>query len=191
MKKLAIMLAGLAGLAASPAHAALSVNLSLPSGTFASPNIFCSTGAPCAFSETVTFYTPAPLNLVSASITTIAVGGVGSPSDINLISVFLNGNAFTLSSLLGGVFEVGGLANSGFLAPGTHTLTVNGISFGTGPGDEGSYSGTLTFATAGGGNEGAVPEPATWLSMIMGFGVLGYSMRSRTAKARRVNFKMA
>jgi hypothetical protein len=189
MKKIALMLAGIAGLAASPAHAALSVNLSLPSGTFDSPNIFCSTGAPCAFSETVYFTTPSPLNLVSASITTIAVGGVGSTSDINFISVFLDGNAFTLTSLLGGVFEVGGLSNLSFIAPGNHTLTVNGISFGTGPGAEGSYSGTLTFAAANTNN--GVPEPATWLSMLMGFGALGFAMRSKTQQTRRVNFNFA
>jgi hypothetical protein len=189
MKKFAIMLAGLAGLAASPAHAALTVNLSLPSGTFDSPSVFCTSGVGgCAFTETVNFSTPSPFNLLSASITTIAVGGVGSPSDIIFTSVMLNGQAFTLTSLLGGVFEVGGLANASFLAPGNHTLTVSGITYGTAAGQDGSYSGTLTFAEA---TTQAVPEPATWLSMIMGFGVLGYSMRSRTAKARRVNFKMA
>ncbi len=188
MKKLAIMLAGLAGLAASPAHAALTVNLSLPSGTFASPSVFCASGVGgCTFTETVNFSTPAPFNLVSASITTIAVGGVGSTSDINFTSVVLDGQSFTLSQLLGGVLDVGGLANLSFLAPGNHTLTVSGITYGTAEGADSSYSGTLTFA----GVEQTVPEPATWLSMIMGFGVLGYSMRSRTAKARRVNFQMA
>jgi hypothetical protein len=196
MKKIALMLAGLAGLAASPAHAALSVNLSLPSGTFGSPSVFCGagdistgpvSGGSCFFTETVTFDTPAPLNLVSASITTIAVGGVGSSSDINFTSVTLNGVNFALSSLIGGVFEVGGLSNLAFLAPGSHTLTVSGYTFGSGVGADGSYSGTLTFATA----EAPVPEPATWLSMILGFGALGFAMRNQTATSRRVNFKMA
>jgi hypothetical protein len=193
MKKFALLLAGVVGLGSAPAHAALSINIpgSLPSGTFESSSIFCTTGAPCAFSESINFTTPVPYNLVSASISTIAVGGIGSTSDINLISVFLDGNAFTLTSLIGGVFEVGGLSNMSFVAPGMHTLTVNGVSFGTGVGSDGSYSGTLTFATAGGGNPGAVPEPATWLSMIMGFGALGFAMRSRTQQTRRVNFNFA
>jgi PEP-CTERM motif len=190
MKKIALLLAGVVGIASAPAHAALSINLSLPSGTFDSPSIFCASGTSCPFSETVTFTTPSPFNLVSASITTIAVGGVGSTSDINFTSVVLDGVNFTLTSLLGGVFEVGGLANLSFLAPGSHTLTVTGTTFGTGPGADGSYSGTLTFAAAN-PNTGAVPEPATWLSMIMGFGALGFAMRSKTQQTRRVNFKFA
>ena len=36
-----------------------------------------------------------------------------------------------------------------------------------------SYSGTLSFGTA------AVPEPATWALMLLGFGALGVSMRRR------------
>jgi hypothetical protein len=193
MNKFALSLATGLALFAVPAHAALTVNLSLPSGTFDNPNVNCSAGAPCSFMDTATFTTPAPYNLVSASITTIAVGGIGSTSDINFTSVTLNGVALTLTALSGGVFEVGGLANLGFLAPGSHTLVVSGTTFGlpgndplTGLPRDGSYSGTLTFAT-----RAAVPEPATWLSMVAGFAALGFAMRTGTAAKRRVNFNFA
>jgi PEP-CTERM motif len=193
MKKLAIAMAGLAGLAAVPAHAALTVNIpgSLPSGTFSNSSVFCGPGdgVPCTFVDTITFTTPTPYNLVSASITTIAVGGVGSTSDINFTSVTLNGQAFTLSSLMGGVFEVGGLSSQTFLAPGTHTLVVRGITYGTDVGLDGSYSGTLTFAANT--VQSGVPEPATWLSMMLGFGALGFAMRRQVQPTRRVNYNFA
>jgi hypothetical protein len=191
MKKVAMALAGFVGLMSAPAHAALTVNLSLPSGTFQNQSVFCSGGVatPCTFTDTITFTTPSPLNLVSASITTIAVGGAGSTSDINLTSVTLNGQAFTLSSLMGGVFEVGGLTNQTFMAPGTHTLVITGTTYGTAEGLDGSYSGTLTFAQ----NviQSGVPEPATWLSMIVGFGAIGFGMRRQAKPARRVKFNFS
>jgi hypothetical protein len=191
MKKVALLAAGVAVLSAAPAHAALTVNLSLPSGTFDNPSVFCTSTAPCSFTDTVTFTTPIPYNLVSASITTIAVGGNGSTSDINFTSVTLNGTSLPITVLLGGVFEVGGLANLPFLAPGTHTLTISGTTFGlpgndplTGLPRDGSYSGTLTFAAR------AVPEPAIWLSMIFGFTAVGFTMR-RGKQTRRVSYNFA
>jgi hypothetical protein len=195
MKKLAIAMAGLAGLAASPAYAALTVSQSnfsgvAPAGTFASSSVFCTGGGtPCTFTETVTFTSSVPLNLVSATISTIAVGGIGSSSDINFTSVTLNGTAFTLGSAIGGVFEFGSLDRLSFLAPGTHTLTVQGITYGSDVGLDGSYSGTLNFAQ----NvvQSGVPEPTTWLSMMLGFGALGLAMRRKGQPVRRVNFNMA
>jgi hypothetical protein len=190
MNKIALMLAGTVGLASAPAYATLTVNLSLPSGTFDNPNVNCVAGAPCPFSDTVTFSTPVPYNLLSASITTIAVNGVGSTSDINFTSVILDGNAFTLSPQ--GFFEFGSLANIVFVAPGNHTLTVNGQTFGlpgndpaTGLPRDSSYSGTLTFAA-----RTAVPETATWLSTLLGFGVLGFAMRRGTIQSRRVIYDL-
>jgi PEP-CTERM motif len=185
MKKIALLLAGVAGLVASPAHALLTVNLSLPSGTFDSPSVFCTGSAPCSFTETATFTTPSPYNLASASITSSRVGNAGSTSDINFTSVMLNGTALTLTSILGGAIEIGGLSNLSFLAPGTHTLTVTGITYGTGAGFDSSYSGTLTFATAT-----AVPEPATWLSMVLGFGVLGVALRRGAKKTARKSYNL-
>ena len=53
------------------------------------------------------------------------------------------------------------------LAAGNYRLTVNG----TGPGN-GSYTGNVTIRPA-------VPEPATWAMMLLGFGATGLMMRRR------------
>jgi hypothetical protein len=37
----------------------------------------------------------------------------------------------------------------------------------------------------------AVPEPATWLSMLLGFGAIGFAMRRRTANRQRVGRVLA
>ncbi|WP_308515434.1 FxDxF family PEP-CTERM protein [Sphingomonas flavescens] len=53
------------------------------------------------------------------------------------------------------------------LAAGNYRLTVNG----TGPGN-GSFTGNVTIRPA-------VPEPATWAMMLLGFGATGLMMRRR------------
>jgi len=53
-----------------------------------------------------------------------------------------------------------------------HTIVVLGTLLGT----TGSYSGTL--------NVQAVPEPATWAMMLLGFGAIGLSFRSRRRRAQ-------
>ncbi len=54
------------------------------------------------------------------------------------------------------------------LTAGTYTLSVRGTSQ-----PNGSYSGALSL--------GAVPEPATWAFMILGFGLVGGALRRRKA----------
>jgi PEP-CTERM motif len=39
----------------------------------------------------------------------------------------------------------------------------------------------VTFDVRAIGNQGAVPEPATWAMMLFGFGLVGSTMRRRTA----------
>jgi hypothetical protein len=182
-KKVSSALAALAVLAAGPAHAALSINLTLPSATFGNPSVFCSTSAPCAFTDTITFTAPYPYNLVSAAISTIAYDGIFTASDINLTSVTLDGVAFSLSRLLNGVFEVGAMSETSFVPLDTHTLTISGISYGTNSGLDGSYSGTLTFAS----NlaiQSPIPEPATWMSWMLGLATICHSRR-RTMRQRK------
>jgi hypothetical protein len=172
-------LTALTSMAASPAHAALSINLNGPNATFGNSSVFCSIERPCNFTDTITFTTDAPFRLVSASIVTIAVGGAGSTSDINFTSVTLDGVALSLYGLMGGVFEVGGLIGSESFAPNsTHTLTVSGVSYGTSAGLDGSYSGTLVFASNA-TLQTAIPEPATWVSWMLGLAAICQAMRRR------------
>lgn len=43
----------------------------------------------------------------------------------------------------------------------------------------GFWSGTLSIVTADGAGDAAVPEPATWAMLIVGFGAIGASLRRR------------
>ena len=94
------------------------------------------------------------------------------------------GNSF--AGLIGGTSNIGdllsfdttGLANGTY----TKTITFNGFSSYTGLGDL-SLS-PITFnvtALVSGGSLGAVPEPSTWLMMILGFGFIGSALRRRRA----------
>jgi PEP-CTERM motif-containing protein len=56
-----------------------------------------------------------------------------------------------------------------FLGAGPHTLYVNGDVVGSS--HNGSYVGNLNIA--------AVPEPATWAMMLIGFGAMGLALRRR------------
>lgn len=44
------------------------------------------------------------------------------------------------------------------------------------------------FARLGAGATGAVPEPATWAMMILGFGLVGFALRRREKVATRVSY---
>jgi hypothetical protein len=70
----------------------------------------------------------------------------------------------------------------------TPTLSATGATIGAGSYEaQGnlanfrSLSGTVTAASAA-----AVPEPATWAMMLLGFGAIGVGMRSRTRQAVRL-----
>lgn len=86
--------------------------------------------------------------------------------DVTITSVFLDSEAF---SLVSGDWV---LANYVIGAsPITHRLTVNyDVGAGTGTSPK-SYSGSFDVA--------AVPEPATWGMLVVGFGLVGAGLRSR------------
>jgi hypothetical protein len=70
----------------------------------------------------------------------------------------------------GGITENGSLVGL-FLNAGSYTFHLAGTR-----GAESSFSGTLNYAAAP-----AVPEPATWAMMLLGFGAVGWQMRRRRA----------
>ena len=141
---------------ATPAMATQTIVITGPSGTFGDDSVTLQG----LFTETFNFLTPVGYNLTNASISTSAAGG----NNINFTSVLLNGTAFTLTPT--GVFEFGTLSNFGLIPGANNTITVNGTNTG-----DTSFAGSLVFA--------AVPEPATWGMMLLGFGVMGVSLRRR------------
>ena len=65
-----------------------------------------------------------------------------------------------------GTNEFWRLANPITLDPSTYTLTINGTNS-----SAGSLGGSITII--------AVPEPTTWLMMLIGFGGVGFALRRR------------
>ncbi|MXO85236.1 PEPxxWA-CTERM sorting domain-containing protein [Altererythrobacter aurantiacus] len=73
----------------------------------------------------------------------------------------------------------GGLSDIPIFSGNVNTLTVDYTA-----NTNASYGGNLTFTPLA----AAVPEPATWLMMILGFAAIGFSMRRRKDSAVRVNY---
>jgi opacity protein-like surface antigen len=148
--------------AASAANAAHTVILTPPATDGSLTGMFGETAIAAGdFSDTFTFTMPA--GIAGATITTNWVGSL--LSNIDFSSVTFNGNPFSLGPT--GQVENGFVLNLP-VTSGTQTLVVNGKS-----GGNGSFSGTLSFALA------ALPEPASWALMIVGFGGIGAMLRRR------------
>ena len=101
------------------------------------------------------------------------------------------GNSF--SGLVGGTSNIGNLLSfdTTGLANGTYTkqVTFNGFSRYTGLTDFtlAPINLNITATVTGNVGPGAVPEPATWMMMLFGFGLIGRSMRrTRMAVARQL-----
>jgi hypothetical protein len=104
-----------------------------------------------------------------------------SSANVNIAEAFVTG-AGLLSPLSlfktvdDGTTEQWKLSNYG-LDAGTYRLTILGAA----PGIGDSLTGTVNFT--------AVPEPATWALMILGFGLVGGALRRRDSQTRvRYNF---
>jgi len=112
-------------------------------------------------------FTLATSSAANSSVTTTLLGD----SDIDFASIFLDGFAFTQTG-----FDATGAENwelgSVALGSGLHSIFVNGSVVGSS--NNGAYSGVLNVA--------AVPEPATWAMMLLGFGAVGTMMRFRRRK---------
>jgi hypothetical protein len=177
MRKLVLGLLGAAALSVSPAaNAAVSVvggdtsvDVTGPTGTDLSFSLgYSDSGVSNPFTETLSF-----MNSLSGyygiTLTTTA-SQAGASNDVDIASAFLTGGSIVGSvSLLtlfnNDVIESYGRSNL-FLDAGTYTLTITGSR-----GTTGSFGGNVSFAA------GAVPEPATWAMMLLGFGAVGFAMR--------------
>jgi hypothetical protein len=130
-----------------------------------------NSGSP--FDEWVSF-TEALDGFYSFDLTSVAVAG-NAATDVDFTSVFLTGG-----SIVGSLFLSPDINSTDqyehyvlsdvFLAAGDYTLHLQGTR-----GRTATYSGTISFA--------AVPEPATWAMMLMGFGAIGFAMRRRRRPA--------
>jgi hypothetical protein len=192
MKKLLLACTALAAVAiAAPANAALQV---LDGGTFSA--------ATCTPDCTGTFAPPAAESSFFTDIYTFQV--VGGPAVLNddsatnaltlpgqtiaswTLNVFINatGNNATFSN--GGIVtgsasivsmvgsdQIVALVNKITLQPGFYGVVTNGIVGGTAT----TYSGSFSFSPTS-----AVPEPATWAMMLLGFAGLGLAFRQSRRK---------
>jgi hypothetical protein len=143
-----------------------------PNGTFS--GAFFATGiAAGVFSDTFTF--TLPTNGLGSGTVTTSVTDLGSANDLDFTSVTINDIAAQITKTAGGAFEVAFINNVPIVAGQLNKLVVTGLSRGNG-----AYGGQATFTPV----NSAVPEPATWAMMIMGFGVVGYAMRRRRTAVR-------
>lgn len=170
MRKLVLAAVGAAALAtATASNATVTVDFctmvcDAPTTVGDTTNIgFFDSGVANPFQELLTFtntdsgvYT---INLVNTfgtvDFTSAVLTGPGGP--YALAEIFDNGT-----------LERWRLASVGLLA-GQYTLTIDGISD-----DINTFGGHVNIQ--------AVPEPATWAMMLLGFGVVGFQMRKRRPK---------
>jgi len=124
---------------------------------------------PGVFSHTFTF-TTSGLNDASSFIGTISLAN--GNRDIDFSSIDLDG-LFSFVKNSGDPSERWDLSNA-IIGAGLHSINVHGTVVTTGTNlNAASYSGTLNLSPV------AVPEPATWALMIVGFGGVGATIRAR------------
>ncbi|MBW6526686.1 FxDxF family PEP-CTERM protein [Sphingomonas sp. RHCKR7] len=148
--------------AATPAMAATTISLTQGMDGTYSGTTGSVTPMVGAFNDAYEFAVPTA-GSVSASVISLSITG-----GLQLMSGSLNGTALTLSKVSDYVYTLT-LPTAGIPSiANPQKLLISGNSQGGG-----SYTANVSFA--------AVPEPATWALMILGFGVVGYSMRRRPA----------
>ena len=162
-----------ASLFASSANAAEIFVKTDPSWVYGDDTVSCTLPAPCAFTRTFNFVTPTGFNLASADIASVAVNAF---TDINFSSVTLNGINFNIAG--SGMFENRNLANQSLVPGGNNSLIVTGTS-----GGGASFTGNLAFSQVA-----AIPEPATWMMMLLGFAGIGFTMRRKNKSTLQVRY---
>lgn len=153
----------IAAVAAVPASAVVIVLTAGTNGTYTG-GFDTTVSTPGTFSHTYTFEIPTA-GTTSTGLITIASSAL---SNLDLTSATFNGQALAMSGP--GIFETGSITIP--TSAGWQTLVVNGTT----P-NNGTYSGSISFTPSA--NQTAVPEPATWAMMVMGFGAVGFAMRRR------------
>ncbi len=169
MKKF-ILAASLAAtlLAGGSASAAQMISFTPPEADGSFTGMFGNMNVdPGAFTDTYTFNLPT--GVAGYTISSI-FNNMAATNNIDFTSVAFNGTPFSIGST--GNVEFRFLQDAHTTA-GSQTLVVSGVS-----GGNGTYDGTIAFARLT-----AVPEPASWAMMMMGFGGLGAMMRTNRRRA--------
>lgn len=120
------------------------------------------------------FFTIPQIGTVGSSVTTEFTF---DDQDIDFSSITIDGIHAFLPGGVDPAAETWAISGLTGLSAGQHYIEFQGTSAGFG-----AFGGTLTFA--------AVPEPATWALMILGFGLVGGVMRRRERETR-VRYNLA
>src|SRR6476661_1716401 len=184
MRKIMLALAGATALtAASAANAAVTIGTNgATNGTAAStitnPTLleFDTTNASAgSYSSFFQFnndiYTA---GVFSATASTVPIAG----TTVSLLQLFTGG------SVVGGVYSGGTLVPGGSASGSSNSLTMS-VNLTPGTNYTFVYGGNLTNSGNISGNAAfaAVPEPATWGLMLLGFGGIGMALRRRRRPA--------
>jgi len=143
-------------------------NFYITSGTPYTPSITANFGNgfdfQTDFDDSYLFTIPTQSGVGSGSIST---SFSSLANKLTISQLFINGTLYSVPATPSGQsLSVSGIP---VFAGALNTIRVLGTTSSEG----GTYSGTLTFAAA------AVPEPASWMMMIGGFGLMGAAMRRR------------
>ena len=167
MRKLVLGIVGAAALAMGSAATATvtidssTMNTGGPTAIGDTTRIdYNDTGLTDPFVETLTFTNTDPGEYVISLVTNFA--------SVNFTSAILTGPSGPLaltSQIDNGIFERWTTPSTGLLA-GTYTLTIMGNT-----GTDTQIGGHIDIT--------AVPEPATWAMLILGFGAVGFAVRRR------------
>ncbi|MBU3078486.1 FxDxF family PEP-CTERM protein [Sphingomonas quercus] len=169
MKTFLYVASALAATAAMAAPAsATDFNLTLVSTGSGATTGVSNTVTEGEFTDTFTFFYDFN-GWASGSFTNNIIGG----RNIDFISIMLNGVSGLIENLPGGTSRA--TFDNVFFQSGEQTLVIKGTSFG----GASSYGGDIQI-------ENAVPEPATWAMMLLGFGLVGAGARGRRRNAAQV-----
>jgi hypothetical protein len=172
MRKLLLAAAGAMALvgAATAASAATTVTSTNPSPAILTPpasaafsSVLSGSGT---FTDSFMFTIAGGPGVTDAQLSTLLLNG---SQDVHFTSITLDGmSVFTQTSVSPGAPETWAILTPIYLLTGNHWINVEGNLVGP----TGSYSGTINV-------QPAVPEPATWAMMMLGFGAMGLAMRRR------------
>lgn len=171
--RFAVIIAATAALWVQPASAAIVSQgyqqVGMPAYNFG--GVASCVTYPCAFVDQVVFDSPSPFGHLRLATS----ANPFSDTPLEITSLVLNGvegidrDFFFAPEGQPGRHYLPGFA----LSPKNNVLTIRGTAFVP----DGSFGGDIRFSDT------AVPEPATWAMMLLGFGFVGGAMRS--AKRRQ------